>query len=265
MEKLLPCHLTQILPHMLLAQKHLEQLPTDITVGNEQSYPVAQGFPLNGNTPVKAIFSDRDDTINDDGDGYLHVYQQMEILPQVYETLAQKQQQGYLIVIVTNQSGISRGKFSEQQFIQCMNDMAAHTYEQTGLVIDAVLFSPAADSNDPWRKPNTQTYQDLSKFFTIDLTKSYMIGDKPLDIQYGKNLNCQTILVARDLPKLLATSSVNAPEAIAVSTINEAQDLSLVCLDTTKINEQELTTLLPDLSSKPDYIVNLLAAMQLIK
>lgn len=167
--------LTSVTPHMLLAQKHLEgQKPT---------------------TPIKVLFTDRDDTINDDGPGYLHQYEQMEIFPQAYQVLRQKQLEGYFIVIVTNQSGISKNKFSEQDFIQCMNDMARDAYQTTGLVIDAVLYAKTSDDSEPWRKPNPQTFIEFSQYFNVDRSKSYMMGDKTIDILYGKNLGLTTIAV----------------------------------------------------------------------
>ncbi|WP_222985455.1 HAD-IIIA family hydrolase [Psittacicella gerlachiana] len=176
--------LISVTPHMLLAQKH-KQLFNNFAEVNQPLYPQTH----------KVLFTDRDDTINDDGAGYLHKYQEMEIFPHAYQALKAKQDQGYLIVVVTNQSGISKNKFTEADFIQCMNDMAAHAYAQTGLIFDAVLYCKTSDPSEPWRKPNLETFNEFTHLFNVDKASSYMMGDKEFDIQYGQNLGICTIAV----------------------------------------------------------------------
>ncbi|RIY32377.1 hypothetical protein CKF54_04995 [Psittacicella hinzii] len=184
--------LIQVTPNMLLADKYVSKLPANFDPANSATWPKNQGFYLNEQaSPV--LFTDRDDTINDDGPGYLHVYSQMEIFPEAYQVLRAKQEQGYMLVIVTNQSGISKKKFTLEDFILCMNQMAADAYAQAGLEIDAVLFAHTSDDSEPWRKPNGQTFVEFSQFFQVNAQDCYMMGDKEIDIIYGKNLGMTTI------------------------------------------------------------------------
>lgn len=145
--------------------------------------------------PQKCIFIDRDNCINDDHQGYQANYATINIFPNAYKVLARFKKLGYLIICVSNQSGISRGFFTYEQFVECMNDFADDAYNTSGFIFDAVVFTDSSDPRDIYRKPNLGSYELASKYFQIDLSKSIMIGDAPCDQQFAKNLGIKFVSV----------------------------------------------------------------------
>ncbi|MFC4654185.1 MULTISPECIES: D-glycero-beta-D-manno-heptose 1,7-bisphosphate 7-phosphatase [Rheinheimera] len=137
----------------------------------------------------KAAFLDRDGVINIDH-GYVSSPQQFEFIDGVFATCRLLQQQGYLLIVVTNQSGIGRGYYTEQQFHQ-LTDWMKQQFADHGVQIDAVYFCPhhpdkalpqyQQDCN--CRKPNPGMLRQAMADFGIDPTQSLMLGDKAADMQ----------------------------------------------------------------------------------
>lgn len=141
--------------------------------------------PLN-QQPQKVAFLDRDNTINFDRQGYCHRIDMMHIIPKAYETIAKLQQDGYLICLVSNQSGIDRGQFKHTDVFQVMQDLNHDLASQHGAEFDLMIFGAGKHIDfDPIRKPNVGAYEILSKFFTIDLENSIMVGDSIVDIEFA--------------------------------------------------------------------------------
>ena len=139
-----------------------------------------------------AVFLDRDGTLMHDA-GYLSDPAGVEIYPGVAETLGRLKAAGYRLVIVTNQSGIGRGYFTEAQY----HEVAARVEELLGPgLIDATYFCPDhADAPSNHRKPNPGMLLDAAAHLDIDLAKSWMVGDRDGDVQAGVSAGAQSILV----------------------------------------------------------------------
>jgi D-glycero-D-manno-heptose 1,7-bisphosphate phosphatase len=139
-----------------------------------------------------AIFLDRDGTLMRDVD-YCGDPAQVEIFPGAAETLRKLKQAGYKLIIITNQSGIGRGYFSEDDY----RAVEAEFLRQLGEdLIDATYYCPdLPEAHSPRRKPAPGMIFEAQRDHHLDLTGSYFIGDKTTDIACGRNAGVRTILV----------------------------------------------------------------------
>lgn len=131
---------------------------------------------------TKAIFLDRDGVINLDK-AYVSKIEDFEFCEGVFEALTHFQNLGYLLIIVTNQSGISRGYYTEEDF-QKLTDWMRKELLHVRIKIDAVYHCPhAPEANCACRKPQSGMFLKAIEDFNIDVKQSWMIGDKPSDIE----------------------------------------------------------------------------------
>ena len=137
---------------------------------------------------VAAAFLDRDGVINVDS-GYVGRWENFEYLPDVIQGLTLLQSAGYKLVVVTNQSGIARGYYSEDDFLLLTETMKADL-ENKGVVLTAVYYCPYLDDadlepyrvNSELRKPEPGMLLKAAQDHDIDLSRSIMIGDKVSDM-----------------------------------------------------------------------------------
>ena len=130
----------------------------------------------------KAIFLDRDGTLMKDV-GYCSRPGEVELLEGVSELLPKLKKAGFKLVIVTNQSGIGRGYFTEEDFWAVQHELE----KQLGPgVIDATYFCADTPQNaSERRKPNPGMLLEAARELGIDLEQSYMVGDKASDAEAG--------------------------------------------------------------------------------
>ena len=142
----------------------------------------------------KAVFLDRDGTINKDY-GYVYKPERFTFLPQAIRGMKKMQELGYLLIVVTNQSGIARGYYSEQDFMKLQRHMLS-LLSKKGITITKTYHCPhGTEAGCGCRKPKPSMIKKAGKRFNINLKKSFIIGDKTADIMTGKNASCITILV----------------------------------------------------------------------
>jgi len=156
----------------------------------------------------KAIFFDRDGTINVDR-GYTYRIEDLEFIPQVIIGMRFLQKLNYKLIIITNQSGIARGKYTEEDYFTFRDELHRQLQER-GIIINAEYFCPhhlegtiekyKIDCN--CRKPKAGMLEQAAKDFNLDLKKCWMIGDKDSDILAGKNGGCTTIQVMTGKEKI---------------------------------------------------------------
>lgn len=172
----------------------------------------------------KAVFWDRDGTLMREVD-YCSSPSEVEAIEGAGAALAALRAAGWLHVLVTNQSGIGRGLFSQQDY-EAVN---AELFRQLGLVPDGVYFCPETPEHaTSRRKPGTQMVEEACTELGIDPSASWFVGDKNSDIQCGLAAGCRTILVltgygTRQLPSPAHTISADA--AAAAQFILSAQGL----------------------------------------
>ncbi|XPV76277.1 MAG: D-glycero-alpha-D-manno-heptose-1,7-bisphosphate 7-phosphatase [Desulfovibrio sp.] len=140
----------------------------------------------------KVVFLDRDGTIIADKH-YLSDPAGVELLPNAALGLQSMKEQGFSLVIVSNQSGIGRGYFSNHDLMACM-DRLEELLKPYDVTFDAVLYCPHAPEEEcTCRKPLTGMVTESSVSF--DPARSAVVGDKACDVNLGKALNCDGILV----------------------------------------------------------------------
>ena len=141
-----------------------------------------------------AVFLDRDGTLNDDS-GYVRTPQTFNIFPDTGPALARLNQAGLWVIIITNQSGIARGYFSYQELHQ-IHEKLHMELKKIGAWIDEIFVCPHhPDDGCRCRKPQPGLLEEASQRFNIDLERSYMVGDKILDIQVANQVGAKGVLV----------------------------------------------------------------------
>lgn len=151
--------------------------------------------PPSPRRPV-AVFLDRDGTLNVEK-AYLSDPDGVELIPGVPEALQSLQSAGFLLFVVTNQSGIGRGYFTEAQ-MHAVNRRLEHLLAPHGIRFTRTYFAPESpDQPSRGRKPSPQFLFDAGDEFGIDLGRSYMIGDKLADLECGWNAGVRASVLVR--------------------------------------------------------------------
>jgi len=142
----------------------------------------------------KAIFLDRDGTICEDV-GYLSRPEQIKLFPFAAEAVRLLNENGFIVILITNQSGIARGFFDENALREIHEKLVSELAEQNAK-LDAIYFCPHNSvDNCACRKPKTGMIEQATKDFSIDLKNSWMIGDKWIDVETGFRAKTKTALV----------------------------------------------------------------------
>jgi histidinol-phosphate phosphatase family protein len=142
----------------------------------------------------RAVFLDRDGTINKEIN-YLSKKEQVEILPKVPEAIRMLNESGFLVIIITNQSGVARNYFSMETLSEINSHILNELGKQNARIDDIFICPHHPDDGCECRKPGTGLLKDVASKYEIDFGSSYMVGDKFTDLKTGKNAGCKTVLV----------------------------------------------------------------------
>lgn len=166
----------------------------------------------------KCIFLDRDGVLNRERGDYTYKIEDFELISGVEEALRQLKKNKFILIVITNQAGISRGRYNRQQMEAC------HEYLQDscGGIIDAIYYCPYHPSitSSIARKPDTLMFEKAIAKFNIDVSQSWMVGDKERDIIPANKLGIKTVLIDEKEPETIADS-------ISKSLIKAVQDIIL--------------------------------------
>jgi D,D-heptose 1,7-bisphosphate phosphatase len=182
---------------------------------------------------IKVIFLDRDGTLNIDKDS-VHRIEQVELIDGVADGLRVLEGAGYITAIVTNQSGVARGRFTEQD-VQTVNNYIRTILAERGVHIRAMAYCPylVEGSVEKYaidhecRKPNTGMVKQIEAVVGgIDYANSWSIGDKISDHEFGVKLGMKTVLLRSKNWNQAPTDP--APTIVANSVFEAAQKIKTV-------------------------------------
>ena len=171
------------------------------------------------NTAVKrkAVFLDRDGTIIHHIP-YLSNPDQLRLLPNTADSLKKIRNAGFLVILVTNQSGITRGYLTEER-LQLIHERLNNLLEEGKARLDAIFYCQHhPDDNCYCRKPKPGMLLMAAEEYNIDLKKSYIIGDDPKDVEAGSLAGCNTVLISKDANLLLPVSPSFLAERLSSAT-----------------------------------------------
>jgi D-glycero-D-manno-heptose 1,7-bisphosphate phosphatase len=151
--------------------------------------------------PNRAVFVDRDGTLNDDP-GYVNHPDQVKLLEGVPEALRELQELGYKVIVATNQSGVARGIISEEM-LDRIHERLQELLSEGDVLLDGIYCCPfhpegvipKFTKESDWRKPRPGMLLAAAKELDLDLGESWMIGDSQRDVQAGRSAGCRTILI----------------------------------------------------------------------
>ena len=144
----------------------------------------------------KAIFLDRDGVINKEIGDYVYRKEDFEYNPGLFDALRILRDRGYLFVIVTNQGGIEKGRYTAADVEALMTDVVKR-FEDEGLTVCEYYFSTHHDSISASldRKPDSMMIEKGLARFNIDPSISYIIGDATRDMEAGLKVGLNTIKI----------------------------------------------------------------------
>lgn len=149
----------------------------------------------------KAVFIDRDGTLNID-EGYTHKISDFKFISGAEKAIKLLNDNGFLAIIVTNQAGVARGYYEEKD-VEELHNHINKTLKKNNARIDSFYYCPhhvkegigKYKKDCDCRKPNIGMFKKAIKDFKIDISNSWMIGDKLDDMTFGENCGLKTILV----------------------------------------------------------------------
>ncbi|MBM2835392.1 MAG: hypothetical protein HW406_2553 [Candidatus Brocadiaceae bacterium] len=178
----------------------------------------------------KAVFLDRDGTIVVH-EPYLSSPDQLKLLPNAAEGIHLFKEHGYLAIVVTNQSGVARGLFSEKQ-LMLIHTKLMNMLKDEGVELDDIYYCPHHREGIieqyrvecDCRKPKPKMLLDAAKKHNIDLTQSLMVGDSvEFDMQTGKNAGCTSILIRNGCTDSTNTASITMMDYVVKDLLEAAR------------------------------------------
>ena len=157
----------------------------------------------------RGIFLDRDGVVNaSPGQGFVTNWRDLSFLPGTLQALKRLRRSGFKVIVISNQSAVGRGLMGLRTLRQITNEMLT-AIQKAGGGLDAVYYCPHhPEAGCSCRKPKVGLLKKAARKYSIDLTKSFVIGDSRTDIQMGKKAGCTALLVLsgkinrRSLPAL---------------------------------------------------------------
>ncbi len=171
----------------------------------------------------KAIFLDRDDTLIEDV-GYINHPDQVKLLDGVAEALIEFGAMGYMLIVVSNQSGVARGIVTEKTLGE-IHDRLKQLLAERGARLDGIYYCPYHPDgvvqkyrkDSDWRKPNPGMLLAASDEMDIELSRSWVIGNSGCDIEAGLRAGCKTVLLNQSPHQKLPEPGQPNPDYKAVN------------------------------------------------
>lgn len=166
----------------------------------------------------RAIFLDRDGTINIDS-GYVHSVEEFRYFPNTKEALRLLQSMGYILLVITNQSGIARKLYGEDDYEELTNWMLDDLRKE-GVRVSKVYHCPHHPEFTgvcDCRKPSTGLFMEAAQDFDLNLDACWSIGDSVRDLEICKETGCKGILLTnKDVEDDWYATATNLLEAVDI-------------------------------------------------
>ena len=146
----------------------------------------------------RALFLDRDGTVIEDR-GYMHDPDLVQLLPGAAEALREFGSGGWALVVVSNQSGVGRGLITPAEMDAVQARFLDMMRRERAEITASYFCVHEPEANCLCRKPSAFHVQQAAREYGLDLSKSWMIGDRRSDILCGKNAGCRTIWLSNPL------------------------------------------------------------------
>lgn len=170
-----------------------------------------------------AVFIDRDGTLIEEVN-FLSRVQDLEVFSFTPKAIRMLKDRGFLVIVVTNQSGIGRNIYTETD----MHAIHAKIQRELGDSIDAFYFCPHLPCDGcECRKPGLGMIEAARRDFDIDMTRSWMIGDKKIDVETGFKAEIKTAMVRTGYGSQHVNDMERSPDIIAVDLLNAVELLLL--------------------------------------
>lgn len=146
----------------------------------------------------KCVFLDRDGVLNRERGDYTYRLEDFEVLPRVPEALALLKENGYLLIIITNQAGVAKGLYQREDVLACHQKLQ----DSCETLIDAIYYAPhhPSYSESLSRKPDCLMFEKALAKFNIDPEASWMVGDSLRDLQAAAKVGVASVLVGEQHP-----------------------------------------------------------------
>ncbi len=177
---------------------------------------------MKSNKLQKAVFLDRDGTLIEEVN-FLSRIEDLKVFPFTLAALKLLKAEGFLLIVVTNQSGIGRGVYT----VEAMHDIHRQMQSELDGAIDAFYYCPhLPEENCDCRKPDLGMIRNAMSDFAIDMANSWMVGDKRLDFDLGSNAGIRALIVktgyglqhSAELPSQAGLVAENILEAARIIT-----------------------------------------------
>ncbi len=163
---------------------------------------------------MKLVILDRDGVINFDSDQFIKSPEEWKPIPGSLAAIARLNQQGYRVVVATNQSGIGRGLFG-MDTLNAIHDKMLKAAAQAGARIDAVFFCPHTNADGcECRKPKTGMLHEIATRYNTDLAGVPVVGDSLRDLQSAAAAGAQPMLVMTGKGVKTATDPALPPQTL---------------------------------------------------
>lgn len=159
------------------------------------------------------IFLDRDGVLNEELGFQVSSFDQFKIKKGVAEGLKRLKTAGFLLIVVTNQSGIAKGNYDDTFVMRCHQAIQ----EASGHALDDIYFAPGYDSvsKSLSRKPGSLMFERAMAKYGIEAKNSWMIGDRETDMIPAKKMGLNTIQISlREASSMADSKAVNFAEAV---------------------------------------------------
>lgn len=161
-------------------------------------------------TAQKAVFLDRDGTLIEEVN-YLSRVEDLRVFPCTFEALRLLKDAGFMLIVVTNQSGIGRGVYDEA----AMHSIHSAMQKQLGNMIDAFYFCPHLPCDGCLcRKPMLGMLESAASDFSVDMPGSWMIGDKKIDIETARNAGLKSGMVMTGYGRVQSKELATMPDVL---------------------------------------------------